>query len=699
MFAKFHGSLVARAFRQPVFCHLPSAICHWFAAFSSFCLHLFALRFRLPRLALCTLHFALCISLLSGCKKSEPPAESKPSATNAASVSNSALPTPNSTPPLARLHWIGKKKLAADTNSAYLMTIWNLPESAKLEAQTLNKLAIAPWLAAAKSDSAAVSTDREPSSARSNARNPTIAKQTEPPTSLVAPKSDAGGLATSSNRPPTNGNSGAASPPVITNYDEVIAAHPTASLLRPLLDDLLQEEWHLEVKSAESGAQSPGSAGVSPASTPKSEISNLKSEIVLAIRLDDKQDALWRANLPKVYKSLPTAPKSNAGGLSTLPSQLSFSRSAPWTLVTIAPGLTPPANELRRLGTQSSSSSSSSSSSPLGPGWLDGTLDLPKLAAALGGHLSSDWPQVTMTVTGDGQNLRTRAELEFSSPLPLELEPWNIPTNLIHDPLIGFMAIRGIRPWLEKWKGLTDLHLGKLPNQAFFWAQKGPPSYHFMAAPSTEASNQVRLLSGFALDKLNPMLESNKLGTFQATADTGLHWRGIPWFSPKLEYADFGQNSYLVAALAKSSVSNGPWPDALRAQLTDTNMLLYDWELSGACADGLSQMGQMSRNVFGLARMTRTAGFNWLIAATSKLGNSASAIKVAGPSTLRFSRISTLGLTGAELQLLADWLESPRFPMGLHTILAPGSVPVKPLPSYDGAAAPNTNAVTPKPPP
>ena len=63
---------------------------------------------------------ALLLLLAFGCKKS-PPAD-----------------TGNV---VARIHWLGKKKLASDRTAARLMTIWNLPESANLEAQTLDKLA------------------------------------------------------------------------------------------------------------------------------------------------------------------------------------------------------------------------------------------------------------------------------------------------------------------------------------------------------------------------------------------------------------------------------------------------------------------------------------------------------------------------------------------------------------------------------
>src|SRR5262249_12567173 len=214
-------------------------------------------------------------------------------------------------------------------------------------------------------------------------------------------------------------------------------------------------------------------------------------EIILAIQLDEKQDALWRTNLPKVHDSfLAAAPFHH----SLFTNHLTFSRTGPWTVVSLSSSPSLPAEELlQRMGTQSSASGA------LGSGWLDGDLNLPKLSTALGWNLSDAWPKLELAITGDGQNVRTRAELNFAKPLGIEMEPWNIPTNLIHDPLIGFMAIRGVRPLLEKFKPWNDLQLGTPPNQAFFWAQGGLPSMHFLAAPSVEASNQVRKLAELAL--------------------------------------------------------------------------------------------------------------------------------------------------------------------------------------------------------
>lgn len=79
---------------------------------------------------------ALLLGAGAGCSKSTPSAPEAPRDAGAA-------PAPVEI--LARLHWLGKERVAADTNSTRLMQIWAEPESAFLEARTLDKLAAFPW--------------------------------------------------------------------------------------------------------------------------------------------------------------------------------------------------------------------------------------------------------------------------------------------------------------------------------------------------------------------------------------------------------------------------------------------------------------------------------------------------------------------------------------------------------------------------
>ncbi|NOS70630.1 MAG: hypothetical protein HOP33_11960 [Verrucomicrobia bacterium] len=80
----------------------------------------------------------LMLVLVSGCDRKPSVAINTPASTGATgAASNENL--------IARFHWLGKSRLAGETNAARFMSIWNMPESTALENQTLNKLALAPW--------------------------------------------------------------------------------------------------------------------------------------------------------------------------------------------------------------------------------------------------------------------------------------------------------------------------------------------------------------------------------------------------------------------------------------------------------------------------------------------------------------------------------------------------------------------------
>src|SRR5436309_1057864 len=74
----------------------------------------------------------LCCLFAAGCKKSSPADETRTQTT--------ASPSSLETSPVARIHWLGKKRIAAGPYATGFMKIWNPPESAKVEAQTLDKL-------------------------------------------------------------------------------------------------------------------------------------------------------------------------------------------------------------------------------------------------------------------------------------------------------------------------------------------------------------------------------------------------------------------------------------------------------------------------------------------------------------------------------------------------------------------------------
>jgi hypothetical protein len=517
---------------------------------------------------------------------------------------------------VARLHWLGKKRLEGETNAAFFMSIWDLPESSKLEAQTLDKLALA--------------------------------------------------LADSL--------SGTTNPASATNSTVV-------GLVRPLLEDLVREESYFEVRCA----------------------SNQPGELALAIRLNEDRAAVWRTNFPKLFEQQLTSPAPTASSTSAhtwqiefenqnskLKNQLTLDRIGTWTLVALgrspATGGKPSSEDLlndfaaRIQGRQL----------PFVPAatnfWLEANFDLLRVADALACRwdLPAQTPRVSLTMIGDGLNVRTRGELVFSKPLNFEFEPWNIPTNLVHNPLMSFTAINGVRGLVASIPGWEKLNIASAPNQAYIWGIGGAAVETFFAAPLQGASNAVYALSGRILDFCNPWLTSNKMGEFHRSADlNGLSWKGFPFVEPFLKEITLPGGGFAYGGLGpESSLTNAP-PESLIQEITaHTNLFYYDWEITGSRVEAAIYNSQALRLIAQKAQIpANSVSMVWLKTVSSKLGNCGTEITATDPTRLSFVRKSGFGLTGTELQLLADWLESPSFPRGLYTFVAPSPHPKQREPS------------------
>jgi hypothetical protein len=586
----------------------------------------------------------------TGCNKSDDKGgkDAKSADGKSASASSSAT-----NKPLARIHWMGMKHIAAEPNATNIAAIWALPETQRLVAQTLDKIAGRSWV---------------------------------------------------------NG----------TNCFSVVTNDPTARLIRPLLDDLVQEESYWESR----GTENLGGENTDSSSADKG--------LVLAIRLSAERAALWQTNLNAAFSEKTKSTNSIGDG--------AVARAGDWTVVAFGAGKSEWLKEIAERVSREKVSFSAEKPLATEPvtiapsnAWLVAEggigalvkivgLDLNWIAsmglngkgdavasAAAGVNTNSATTNIAETnlatsttnhpsipksldlpsanayfwAAGEGPNVRTHADLLFDKPLDLKLDPWQLPTNLVRDPLIGFSAIRGIRPWLESTKFWQHHQLGNAPNQAFVWAQHGPPFLHFLAAPSPDASNQVWKLGDFILKDVNQVLSTNQpvFGTFERIpSSANVMWRGIPLFSPSLKYVQNSDGAgYILASYGASLLTNKPSPVELWRELeTVTNLVYYDWEVTGACADGLVSMTQVARNVLGRARLTGSASLAWLQALYKKLTVSGTAIKVLDRSHLSFARTSTIGLTGTDLQMLADWLESPTFPIGVKTISAPPPPPRAP---------------------
>jgi hypothetical protein len=607
---------------------------------------------------------ALVLVWGAGCKKSPSEAGQRPSSsTNApATAADAASPT------LARVHWLGKKHLAAHATSSYLLNAWNLPQAARLEAQTLDKLALAL-------------TGERPTAVSNQL--PATASQpgvTHPPAQSL----------------PTN--QPAVSQLSTTNY-------PLSSKLRPLLDDLVREEWYLEIQ------QPPKQAG----------------ELVLAVRLDDQRAELWTSNLTAVLGAvtnahslpspasrlawrLPLAPRPSSPA--PPPSRLDLARAGDWTLLGVAGETNALLAELihRVRAEHTPVTASAFQVDPitrkLPPGsrattndWLEADVDLRRVSSALslGWQLPEAWPRIAATWSGVGQYVRTGGKLTFAQPLNLDLEPWNIPTNLVREPLVSFSAVRGVRGWLAGQSWLRQLQIEPVPNQLCFWASSVTPAPIFAAVPLTNATVLLQAMGPRVAAQYAPWFTNHTIGELQFSKEPlSLCLSGIPMFEPELEAVATPGGSFLLGRVTpKLPETSKPAPPQLFAQLTArSNVVYYGWEMTHDKVAQWIYLGQTARLALLLPQFPpESAAYTLLLEVGPKLGNSGTEVLQDSPTSLSFVRNSHLGFTGVELHLLADWLESPAFPRGFYSLLAPKPAKRAPRNPF------STNSISPLRPP
>ena len=508
---------------------------------------------------------AVVILSHTACDRPASPPSPAPTATATLSPSSS------SGKDVSTIHWVGKRRLAADTNAASVLTLLNLPESTKLAEQTLDKLALAPWR-------------------------------------LL--KGD----------PATNGA-------------------PTA-LLRPLLDDLVAEESHWTFYH-------PTNAG---------------GGWSLAIRLPPDRASLWRTNLVAVFESLTGGKAENTATGFSLKSQYSVSF------------LLPDTNGLTALTVAKTGAQFPTPSVQQFTNWLSFSLDLAAInrAFAFGWSLPANCPRAEMHTTGDGVSVTTRGALNFATPPALKIEPWNIPTNLIHDPLTSFVACRAAQPLLESLPFWPKLGLGEVSAQFYLWSQVGLPFQTYFAAPVSDVSNRLAGLSS-RLILANSWLATNGLGRFTNTSDGRLLWADLMIMEPWLNKNHQPGSDWLAGGFFGVIRTNRLAPGELLAQFqASPSIVYYDWEITEQRVTDWLYLGQFLRLALHQAQVPpESAAIKWLVAAGAQLGNCGTVIHYQAPAVLTFNRRSSLGLSAAELHILVDWMESPRFPIGAYSVIAP----------------------------
>ncbi len=514
-----------------------------------------------------TVWFVLCAAFLlafgTGCQKSE-------------STAPAAPPTVLSADTIASVHFLGKKRLGITAGAYYFARIWQQPQSAQLERQTLIKIASVPgeWL-------------------------------------------------------PGGGN----------------LSQDGCSRLWWTLNDILQEESYLEIHQSANGS----------------------AETVFAIRLNPAQADQWLTNLPVVLEPLAgnrvvlnSAQKSWSLKTTGALNLIQFTRIGEWTLVAAGPEQNLLQSEITARIRRDDVPFVSAATNIL---WLEASLDPQRLAAAfpsLPGKFSK-LKHLDLGIGGDGGSVRLRGQLTFAEPFASALPDWHMPENLVHEPLISFTAVRGVQSLLASWPEWNRLQV-TAPDQFYLWSLSGSPGQTYLAAPLPDAVHQVPALADRLLQNANPWLATNGYVGFDRAADgNGVTWGSQPEIRPFIKFAGTADDGWFYAGLLADTNSAALPPPAGMIQdiLSRTNLVYYDWEVTGPRLQPCFYLAQTARQIARRPQLAPdSVAAAWLGMLAPRLGTSATIITRSAPDQLTFRRRSTLGLTAPELQLLAGWLDS-----------------------------------------
>jgi hypothetical protein len=448
---------------------------------------------------------------------------------------------------------------------------------------------------------------------------------------------------------------------------EVAAAH-----LRPLVAQLTQAEHVFQWR------QSPAPG----------------SEWALAVHLDAHSQGIWKTNLQALFQRWTGQPPSadpETGGLRwNLPSQqgggvLVLAQSRDWLILGGGPAA------LRLPSEWASAIQAQQRPVPAANAyWARLRVDWPALRHRLPPWLRElDLPSTDLLVNSWNDQLQLRAELRFPRPHGWAPEPWLFPSNLIREPLVGFCAVRGIRPRLQPWLERAGLKLSPVPNQFCAWSLGTAPFQVFAAVPVPEPTNAMRELCRVLPPWFNTNSQGRALGWWIVpTNRPAIIWEGMPFFGAFCRPAhEETAHGFLFAGLFPNTARKEAPPPELFAQILGrTNLVYYDWEMGSERVNSWRIISQVALLLAERQQLAaHTPGARWLDMLSTNLGNIGTSVVATGPDRMVFTRTAPLGLTGLETVLLVHWLEAPGFPWALQW-------PPEPKPQRPASRRPSTGS-------
>jgi hypothetical protein len=385
-----------------------------------------------------------------------------------------------------------------------------------------------------------------------------------------------------------------------------------AAKLRPLFDDLQKSEWFFAACAV-----------------------NGQPQFALSIQLDPARAQLWQTGLRPFFAAA------------------NFKSSGGWLIFNSSAAAQTLGDALVKKTSQPVSA------------WLTLDVNWPRLAQWFSNLNGLVWPETQFAVTAPDDNLRINGKFIFPENLSLNLEPWRVPTNTVHQPFVSFTAARGLAGWFQLQSWASPFQISPAPNQLFVWALPQVPYQTFAAIPVADAADA--LLQAYA--RLEPVINAQGAqGTFLAPfklqlTNQEISLTGVPFAAPFLRAVHEPAGQFLFAGAFPNTARSKPLPPELFTRLAEKNLVYYHWEITAErlpSALNLSQLGLLLTSHRQLPG--DSASLKWILKIAPRLGNTVTEMFQTGPAELSFTRKAPGGFTALELLALGNWLEAPNFP-------------------------------------
>jgi hypothetical protein len=396
--------------------------------------------------------------------------------------------------------------------------------------------------------------------------------------------------------------------------------------LQPLLEDLAQSEWLLDLRQP----------------TPDT------LELALSVRLGNARSQVWLNTLTPVLAAWNAAsPRHHAR----------FARNGDGWLLTLGNSAAP---------------------TPMGvvPGlkgaWLTADVDWGRLAAWYPELRKFDIPQTRLQVTARNGNFEINGNLFLAQPLPA-LGAWQFPTNTIHSPFVSLTAARGISTWLKQQPWAVSIGLNKLPDQVFTWVMPQmsgksvammPICQTYVAVPMATAPAELPKLErslSTALHDGPPDSPYKRFNVEEVNHQAVVV--GMPFLAPYIEADREASGDFLLGGFFPNQARGKPAPPELFARLGEPGLVFYHWEIT---SERMKVFPQLYQTLFVGTRHQQldvhSVAGKWLADLAPTLGPTVTQAFETTPQELTFTRKAPAGLTSVELVALASWLEAPDFP-------------------------------------